>query len=148
MTAKEYLNQIYVLEVKYQSKLEQAQDMRLLAESTGAIRYDKVNVVSSPDGDTLLNAIIRIVTVENEATRIAVELAETKDKIIEMIMSIDDEKLMRILCLKYVRHKKLTEVAEIIHMDYDWTKKLHLKALGEFEEKFSDELKEHTETHF
>ncbi len=136
MTAKEYLNQIYLLEAKYQAKIDQAKDMRLLAESVGAIRYDKDKVQTSPTNDGMINAVSRITAADKKASDGALQLFEVKTKIISEIIQIEDEKHMRLLCLKYVHHMKLSDIADKMHFTYQYTRELHAKALEEFERTY------------
>lgn len=136
MTAKEYLNQISILEARYETKLEEVHDMRLLATSTGAIRYDKENVISSPTDDNMIKAVIKITEAENQAMKVAVELAEKKQLITEQIIGLNDTNAIKILGLYYIKHKKLKEIAEILHFDYDWTRHLHASALELFESTY------------
>lgn len=138
MTAKEYLNQLYILDMRYKTKLEEVTDLRELASGTGAIQYDKDRVQSSPRNDQLINAIIKITEAENEAMRRSVELADQRQKIIDQIIGMDDGNYIRILCLKYVHYKKLEDVAEIMHFSYDWIKHLHGEALKAFEKKYPE----------
>lgn len=138
MTAKEYLKQLYILEAKYKCKIEEVKDLRLLATSTGALRYDKERVQTSNTGDQMVNAIIKIVEAENEAMRLAVDLADKKQEIIERITNLDDGNYIRLLCLYYVRNYKLEEVANIMHYSFDWTRHLHKEALLAFEKKYTD----------
>lgn len=138
MTAKEYLKQISILEARYMTKLEEVNDMRLLATSTGAIRYDKDNIVSSPSGDGLVNAIIKITDAENRAMKVAVELAEKKQEIVGKIIQLDDERCMRLLCLYYVKHMKLEDVAKVMKYSSDRIRHLHQDALILFEETYPE----------
>lgn len=138
MTAKEYFKQLFILEAKYQSKCEEVQDLRLLATSTGALRYDKDRVQTSPSADQIPNAIIKIVEAENEAMRIAVQLADTKQEIVDKIVNMDDGNHIRLLCLYYVRKYKLEDVADIMHFSFDWTRHLHGEALKAFENKYPE----------
>lgn len=136
MTAKEYLNQIYILEAKYQSKIEQVEDLRLLATSTGAIRYDKVNVIQSISGDKMSDMAIKIVEMENDAMRVAVKLADTKQDIIDKIIGMEDGNYIRILCKHYVHRMKLSDIADDMHFTYDYIRELHGKSLKAFEDTY------------
>lgn len=138
MTAKEYLKQLNILEAKYKCKCEEVHDLRLLATSTGALRYDKERVQTSNDGDQIVNAVIKIIEAENEALRLAIELADTKQEIVERIVNLDDGNHIRLLCLYYVRNYKLEEVANKMHFSFDWTRHLHKEALAAFEKKYID----------
>lgn len=140
MTAKEYLKQLSILEAKYKCKCEEAEDLRELATTTGAMRYDVERVQSSPSGDNIINAVIKIIETENEAMRIAVKLADTKQDIIDKIVNMDDGNHIRLLCLYYVRKNKLEDVAEIMHFSFDWTRHLHGEALKAFENKYPEIL--------
>ena len=138
MTAKDYLKQISLLEARYKTKLEEVTDMRLLAESTGAIRYDKDHVITSPSGEGMINAIIRITEAESKAMKAAYELAEKKQEIIDKIIQLDDERCMRLLCLYYVKHLKLDEVAKYMRYSSDRIRHLHQDALTLFEETYPE----------
>lgn len=140
MTAKEYLKQISLLEAIYQTKLEEVNDLRLIATSTGAIRYDKDNVDTSPDGDRMINAIIKIIEAENKAMKAAVELAQTKQTITEQIIGLNEENAIRILCMRYIKHKHFEEIAEELHYTSQWTRELHIKALKLFEQTYPEIL--------
>lgn len=136
MTAKEYLNQLYLLDMRYKSKMEEVTDLRELATSTGAIRYDKDRVQTSPSNNQLINAIIKITETENEAMRRSVELANQRQLIIDQIIGMDDGNFIRILCMKYVHYKKLEDIADIMHFSYDWIRHLHGEALKAFEKTY------------
>lgn len=138
MTAKEYLNQIYIIEARYEAKKEQARDMRLLAESAGAIRYDRERVQTSPTADGLFTTVLKIIESENDAIDCASQLFNIKETIISQIINLDDANYMRILCLKYVHHNNLTTIADKMHFTYQYTKELHKKALDSFEETYPE----------
>lgn len=138
MTAKEYLKQLSILEAKYKCKCEEVDDLRTLATSTGAIRYDIDRVQTSHTGDSLENAVIKIIETENEAMRVAVKIADKKQEIVNRIVGLDDGNHIRLLCLYYVRSYKLEDVADRMHFTYQYIKELHKKALDDFERTYPD----------
>lgn len=138
MTAKEYLNQIHNYQIKYESQLEHIKDLRLLATSTGAIRYDKDKVQSSPNGDSMTNAVIKIIEAENKAYEIAIDLANKRQEITYKIINLDIGEYARLLCLRYVKGFKLEDVANEMHYSYEWTRHQHSKALDAFSERYPE----------
>ncbi|MBQ0113291.1 MAG: hypothetical protein KBT03_09200 [Bacteroidales bacterium] len=142
MTAKEYLKQLYILDMRYKSKMEEVIDLRELVTSVGAIRYDKEQVQTSKRNDQLVNAVIKITTAENEAMRRSVELADKRQEIIDRIINLDDGNYIRILCMHYVHYKKFEDISDAMHYSCDWIRHLHGEALKAFESKYPEILKE------
>lgn len=148
MTPKQYLGQALALKIKYQRALEDVTQIRALAESAGAIRYDKVNIQSSPDNDQMANYMIRLDKAESKAVRLSEQYFEKYILIRQQIEQISPQIYSDILYLRYIHGLKLWKIADELNYDYDWLKHLHGRALTEFGKVFADQLKEHTKTHF
>lgn len=145
MTAKEYLEQIEVLDIKIRQKEEQLACLRETAGGAAAIRYDKDHVQVSAD-DIMAKNVIKLIELEDKILEDKIRLASLRDQIIDQIQALDDKRYIEILNYRYVRCMRFYEIAERVSYDYDYVRVLHGEALGFFETKYSDFLQSHTIT--
>jgi hypothetical protein len=135
--AKEYLKQLETLDVKIGQKMQQAQELRLIATSGGGgIDYSKDRVKTSPSGDTLSDAVIRYAALEEAIDRDIDQFVDTKNLIINQIQGLSNPDYMRLLYKRYVEFKHLDEIADEMRYTYQYTRQLHGYALAEFERTY------------
>jgi len=144
MTPKQYLQQLSQLKAKHKRAQEDLLQIREMMESAGAIRYDKVNIQSSPDNDQLANYVIKLERAEKRALKLADQYLEQYMVIREQINQISPQMYSDVLYLRYVLGMKLWDIADELNYDYDWLRHLHGRALAEFGKVFADQLKQHT----
>lgn len=143
MTAKEYLNRIRRLNTRIDNLIVERQQVWDLALSTGAVRYDRDRVQSSPSGTPRqLSLIEKAADMDRTITSMIDRLVDMKHDIIEQIHQLSDDRFIQILFKKYVELKPLTQIADELNYDYKWTCRLHGYALSEFGKL----LKEHDQT--
>lgn len=147
MTPKQYLAQVRSLRAKYKRACEDYQEVESLMTSAGAIRYDKLNVQTSPDGDMMAEYMVRLEKAEAKALHLAAEYLEKFEQIREQIDMISPQIYSDILYLRYIHGMSLWSVSEELNYSYGYTKHMHGLALAEFGKVFADQLKEHTQTH-
>lgn len=140
MTAKEYLEQIELLDIKIEQKEEQLASLRETAGGDAAIRYDKLKIQTTPAPDAMERNVIRIVELESKIFEDKCKLAHLKDQIVDQIQSLDDPRYIRVLYLRYVKYEKFEQIALDMSYDYTYTRALHGEALGMFEIKYSNIL--------
>lgn len=140
MTAKEYLEQIELLDIKIEQKEEQLSGLRATAGGDAAIRYDKLKIQTTPSPDAMERNVIRIVELESKIFEDKCKLAHLKDQIVDQIQSLDDPRYIRVLYLRYVKYEKFEQIALDMSYDYTYTRALHGEALGMFEIKYSNIL--------
>lgn len=111
--AKEYLDQIRLLDKRIDRKIEEKEVLKSIATSTGSHAMSPDKVQSSINLHKTEDAITRYVDLEAEIDRMIDELVMLRDKIINEIHELDDVRYEELLCLKYVG--KLDENTDRIH---------------------------------
>lgn len=147
MNAKEYLEQIETLDIKIRQMEEQLECMRETAGGAAAIRYDKENVQVSVVSDIVERNVIRLIEMQEKIFAEKVRLEALKNTIVEQIQSLDDNRYIQILYLRYVKQEKFLDISKQTDYDYDYVRVLHGEALGYFEMRYQQFFKHHTQTH-
>lgn len=132
MTAKEYLNQIHLAEVKVKQLEEQMESLRYFG---GAIRYD-VPMVQHTPGNALESRMADLVDLERDVLEECIRLEELRVKITREIHALDEPKYINLLYLRYVKNQRFEQIAAEMQYDYDWTRHLHKQALSAFAERY------------
>ena len=136
MTPKHYLMTAMRLAVKYKRALEDVEQIRELATSAGAIRYDKLNVQQSPDGDRLADYMDRLTKAEERSIRLSEQYYAAYTKIRDQIDEIQPEIYGDILHARYIRGLKLWQIADEMGYSFDRMRHLHGMALAAFGRHF------------
>ena len=140
MTAKEYLRQIEVLDIKIKQREDQLSCLKETAGGAAAIRYDKVNIQSNPAPDSLERNVIKIMDLEKRIIKDKCRMEVLKDQIIGQIHDLDDKRYIDILYLRYVKFERFEKIAADMSYDYVYLRALHGEALGMFENKYANIL--------
>lgn len=148
MNAKEYLEQIESLDIKIRQKEDQLACLRETAGGAAAIRYDKENVQLSITSDIVERNVIRLIEMEEQIFAEKVRLEGLKATIIGQIQSLEDNRYIQILYLRYVKMEKFMEISKQTDYDYDYVRVLHGEALGYFQTRYQHIFEtSHTITH-
>ena len=149
MTAKEYLSQIRLLNLKIDQKMEEKADLMSRAMGNHSPVLSKDKVQSSISGDKMSNTINRYVDLEKEIDDLIDRYVDKRDMIINQIHQLDDPRYVELLQLKYVgrrggdgrmHYMRLEEIACIMKKPsgmpytYGHIKSLHGEALKQFAE--------------
>ena len=147
MTAKEYLSQIRLLNLKIDQKMEEKADLMSRAAGNHSPTLTKDKVQSSISGDRMSNTIDRYVDLEKEIDDLIDRYVDKRDMIINQIHQLEDPRYVELLQLKYVgrrggdgrmHYMRLEEIACIMRKSngspytYKHINKLHSMALQEF----------------
>ena len=135
MTAKQYLCQIRVLDVKINHRIKQAEDLKNKAFSISAIDTTKDKLQSSPSADGGLRFIEKYVDMMHEIDSLIDEYVDLKNKIISQIDNLNNDRYSEILHYRYVDYLLFSEIAEKMNYTKDYVWKLHRKAIKEFEKR-------------
>ena len=135
MTAKQYLNQIRVLDLKINHRLEEAEEVRSKAFGLSGVDTTKDRVQTSRSSDTGLRYIDRYGDMMREIDHMVDESVDLKHKIIGEIDSLDDERYIKILHYRYVDSLLFSEIAALMNYTKDHVWRLHRKAIKEFEKR-------------
>ncbi len=136
MTAKRYLSQVYYLDRRIETRLEEI--ARLRARLTAGVS----NPSAEPHGTTVTDwtdTVARIAELESDIQAEIGELARVRTQVASVIAAVEDEKLRTVLELRYLGGKSFGKIARLMRYDYDYTRKLHGQALRSV--KIVDETK-------
>lgn len=133
MTAKRYLEQIRRLEIIIDHRLKELEALRVEAYGVRGLAYDTPNVQSSPAGDTLAKAVVRIEAMELEINELVDSMTNKRHRIIAEIHALDSNKYIQILFKRYVEFKSLDRIADEIGYDRTYMRQLHIEAIESFE---------------
>lgn len=132
MNAKEYLEQIQLLDVKIQQDLERLEEMKHSASGMRAIRYDTDKVQVSPS-DKLCADTARIIDFDEYINREIDRFADQKERVIQQIQGMSNANHMKLLFKVYVQYKTVKQAAAEMNISYSYSVELHKKALQTFE---------------
>ncbi len=137
LTAKQYLDQLRVIDTKINQKMEELADLMTAATSTGAIDYSKDRVQTSPQ-NAQENRICKYVDLDAEINREIDEFIDIKHRVTKEIQELNVDYYIKILFKVYVQYKTVKDAANEIGLSYQYVRDLHKKALKAFEELHTD----------
>lgn len=130
MTAKQYLRKMFYFHRTIIAKQKQIEELRLLAESTGAIRYDKDRVITSlPQAAGYEDKVAALVDMEHKLLEDIQELTEMYNEGWKMIDSLEDPVDRLILVMRYINHMRWEEIALELNYSVDHIYYRHRHAL-------------------
>ena len=132
MTVKEYLNQVRVLDLKINQKIEEKEMLMHLATGTGSQDIKSDRVQTSIDLHKTEAVIAKYVDLETEITRMIDQYVDLRDKIINEIHQLTDIRYVDVLHQRYVLGHSFELIA--VNMNYSIRRvyQLHGDALQEF----------------
>lgn len=137
LTAKQYLDQLRVIDTKINQKMEELSDLMTAATSTGAIDYSKDRVQTSPQS-AQENRICKYVDLNAEINREIDEFVDIKHRVTKEIQELNVDYYIKILFKVHVQYKTVKDAANEIGLSYQYVRDLHKKALKAFEELHTD----------
>lgn len=132
MTAKEYLSQAAVLKRRIKQLEDRIEEIRSEVSSPKAIRYDKDMIQSSPTSDAFANYVIRLEKEESKLIKLKEQYLETYEDIRVRLISVNPDIYSDLLFMRYLEQKTLVQIAEELNYSYEWTCRLHGRALLAF----------------
>lgn len=122
--------------IKNRELLEQyrreAEAIQTMLTST-AIDYTKEKVQTSPNGDRMVEAIDKLIALQNEITETMREALEQMEKVQRLITGIKDPVLREILWRRWIQGQKMEAIAEEMRRDLRWIYRLHARALRQID---------------
>lgn len=115
MTAKEYLGQIRLANIKIRQLQERLDSMKSLG---GAIQYDKPQVQTTPE-NIQEEKLISIIDMEREIHNERIALEGLKNQITLEIQRLEAPQYIQILYYRYVLCMRPEEVAVVMNYEYD-----------------------------
>lgn len=132
MTAKEYLQQIHMIDVKIGQRITQLDHMRHRVSTIGSFDYSRDRVQTSATSGN--KQIEDLVDFERSITAMIKHEQKVKDKIITEIQQLKDPLHVEILFRRYVEWTSFERIACAMGYSYNYICNLHGEALKEFEE--------------
>ena len=127
MTAKEYLGQVYRIDQRINSKLDQVLSLRsLVIKATSTLCHDKVKSSARSMEDT----IAKIIDLEAEINSDIDKLVDTKREIVSVIKHIQNPEYQTLLELRYLCFKTWEQIAVDMKYCMDAVYKMHRRALA------------------
>ena len=133
MTAKEFLNQAYLLDQRIKSKSEQIQSLNELATKCTATL---TGMPRNPNrgGSTMADAVCKIIDLQNEIAADMDRLVQIKKDILDVIAKVDDVKFRILLEKRYLCGETWEEITMSLYHNHRWVFRLHDKALDAVQE--------------
>ena len=128
MTAREYLNQLFRMDRRIDSKLEQLSALREMAARTTACMQDDV-VSRTRNIHRMEEIIVKITDMENEINDEIDRLVDLRKEIMDVLGKMKNPQYQTLLELRYLCCKNWEEIAEIMNYTASNVFKLHKKAL-------------------
>ena len=147
MTAKEYLKQIQLLDIRIQRLELEREQLLYRAGGLKGIDYAAEKVSGTPDPDKMLVLVDKANKIERRIAKLTGKYISMRDKIVKQIVSLDDPRYVEILSLRYLEKKRLEDIACIMHKpngdcySYDHILKIHGYALAEFSRVYNSDMK-------
>lgn len=135
MTAREYLDQIRVLDARIDVLL---QEKKVIRESIlpGSISYrDKVQ--NSPDPDPYGTWVCRMEEKEAEIAREIGALSDLRLEVTRRIGEMKDARYIRVLYLRHVQLEAFRKIADDMGYSPKYIRNLHKLAFREFEKRYN-----------
>ena len=132
MTAKEYLSQAAALKRRIKQVEDRIEEIRTELSSPKAIRYDKDMVQSSPTSDAFANYVIKLEKEESKLLKLKEQYIETYEEIRVRLISVNPDIYSDLLYMRYLEQKTLVQIADELNYSYEWTCRLHGRALLAF----------------
>ncbi len=135
MSPKEYLLQIKRLRVRIESMCSEKDELRRSMSVLSGIDYSKDRVQVSPEpGAAFERTVDKIEAMEREIERKISEYVDLRLKIVGQIDAMPDAEYSELLYKHYAEFKSLAKISGEMHYCYEWTRKMHGKALTMFGE--------------
>ena len=140
MTAKEYLQQIYMIHRKVKRLEEQREQLRADLYSIGspAGKMDADKVQTSLSGDNMLRLVAKVDKIERDIVREVNALLDVRAKIIKQIERMPNDNQKDVLTKRYVNFKRWEHIAVDMNMTVRHVYRIHGEALQTFARMYKD----------
>lgn len=133
MKAKDYLEQIRILDRLINNKLQELEQLEALATKVTSVNSGD-RVQTSGSQDKMADTVIKILELKQEINADIDRLVDLKVDAIRIIKKVKNKQHQKILYQKYIQYNSLYSIAQKRKVDYGKIKRIHRKALEKFEE--------------
>lgn len=110
MTAKEYLQQAYLIDRKIKLDTEKLEAARLALYGK-TVRYDRDGSKPVPQGNGTENAVLRVLELEERLDKEIDRLTEKRQEIEQAVGSVPDDVQREVLTRRYLLYQKFSDIA-------------------------------------
>ena len=111
MTAKEYLQQAYIIDRKIKLDTEKLEAARSALYGK-TVRYDRDGSKPVPHGNGTENAVLRVLELEERLDKEIDRLTEKRQEIERAVNAIPDEVQREVLTRRYLLYQKWEDIAQ------------------------------------
>lgn len=134
MTAKEYLQQIRIMDIKIKQRQQEYEELCKKRFCIGSFNYSSDRVQVSQDGSGYTKIINKIVDLQTEINKEIDQFYDLKHRIIGEIQRLEKPEQIEILYRRYVIYQNFTQIAADMGYNYNWCCHIHGEALKSFTE--------------
>ena len=128
------LKRVYYMNKHIQRRIDKIDALRS-AIGNSAVRYDTDPVQSSSGIDRLERVIAEIIDLEKEVDEMTDRYIAYKGKMIANIDKIPSERDRDVLYSRYILFMQFNDIADDLHLDASWVRKIHKRAMEKYVEK-------------
>ena len=140
MRAKEYLSQLRRLRSMYENKRARREFLYSLVKSAGVAGLKEDIIQTSQNLSKNEDITIECMQLSDEIDRMLTALRVKAQEIEKEIGEIDNSNYTELLSKRYILGMDLVDIAKEMDYTYDWTRKMHGRALQLFEQVHSEKL--------
>ena len=133
LTAKDYLQQAYRIDQRINSKIEQVQSLRMLAEKATST-LSNTPVKGTRNVSRMEDVITKMVDLESEINSDLNRLLDLKHEIITIVKCVKNPELQTLLELRYLCFKTWEKIAVEVSWSIRQVYYMHGEALREVEQ--------------
>lgn len=139
MKAKEYLRQLYRLEVVIKQKMKEKEELYYLLRGISGIDYSREKVQASrPNEASFAKILEKASRLDEEINSEIDKFIDLKHLIIKQIQSMDEHNYIELLYKRYVEFKDFSTIAAEMNFVVQYVIELHGKALKAFERTYEN----------
>lgn len=133
LSAKDYLSQAYRIDHRINSKIEQVQSLRDLAEKASATLSGVPPSKGTRNVHRMEDFISKALDLESEIQADLQALIDLKREVVTIIKCVERTELQAILEMRYLCFETWEEIAVALHYDLRHIHRLHGRALEEID---------------
>lgn len=142
LTAKEFLSQTYLIDLRINTKIEQISQLHDLATKANSTLSDTPNS-GTRNCQRMEDTIIKIIDLEHEITSDIDELVDLKKAVIGLIKAVTKSEYQTILEQRYLCFYQWDVIADNMGYSSRYLHKLHQEALQHCDELLKEDTKVH-----
>lgn len=137
MNAKEYLNQLKLLDIRIKQKIEELESLKSTAASLSSVDYTKDPVQTSRSGEApYVQTVNKMIDLSMEINREIDIFADKKHQIIGQIQGLLDADEVDLLYRRYIQYLTFEKIADKMNYSMRHIFTIHRSALHHFEDKY------------